>query len=351
MFLQRPCETPDELFDREEELNLATRSLKMGAWIAILGPRMSGKTSVAKVSANMLKAEGYIPIYVDLIGVGGWREAAERILSAIPRRLLDGLRELRGYLEAAGVKLGAEITLTPRAKATSILEKLFQELSAREKLIVVLDEAQEVRGGAGHMLSLLHRLRMSSRGIGFIFTGSAIGMMRSLLNPPTSSPLYGRSPVRVELKPWSTRVAERYLSKGLEECGAPHSASEVEEVVKRLGTLPGWLSFYGLRRCLGKSHSEALKASLTEAIGVARAELRGVLAGRGPWAAKALRMLSMGARWSELLRETGASRRALSRLLQTLKTLYLISEEDGLYVIPDPNYRRAARRLRPTYLT
>lgn len=46
-----------------------------------------------------------------------------------------------------------------------------------------------------------------------------------------------------------------------------------------------------------------------------------------------------GARWSQLLNETGASKEALRTLLQTLKNLYLINEEDNTYQIADPLYR------------
>jgi len=46
------------LFDRDEELELALKCVRSGVWIAILGLRMSGKTSLAKVVANELRREG-----------------------------------------------------------------------------------------------------------------------------------------------------------------------------------------------------------------------------------------------------------------------------------------------------
>jgi len=96
-FLQYPCESREELFDRDEELKLGIKCVKNNVWIAILGLRMSGKTSLAKVIANELKREGYTPIYVNLIGVRGIRDSAERIFSSIPQGLLEKLEGLKGF--------------------------------------------------------------------------------------------------------------------------------------------------------------------------------------------------------------------------------------------------------------
>ena len=89
------CESREELFDRDEELEITLKCIRNGVWVAILGPRMSGKTSLAKVSANILREEGYESIYVNLIGVKGVRECAERILGSIPRSFIERIGELK----------------------------------------------------------------------------------------------------------------------------------------------------------------------------------------------------------------------------------------------------------------
>ncbi len=341
VFRQHPCESREELFDRDEELEIGLRCIRSGAWMAILGPRMSGKTSLAKVLANEARKEGYTPIYVNLTGVKGVRDAAERILSSIPRSLFDKLGELRGFLEALGVRMGVEMRLKSTASSTRILERLFLGLSRGRKLVVVLDEVQEIKGGVHHFLALLYRLVTSTRNIVFIFTGSAIGLMKTLLSPAPRSPLYGRTPIKVELKPWSRETAISYLTEGLHNCNAGFREAELEEAVTRLGTLPGWLSFYGLRRCIGQGHEESLKEAEEEAIRIALEEINNILRNRETWARRALRMMCYGARWSELLSETGASKEALSKFLRTLRNLYLVVEEDKVYRIADPIYRAA----------
>jgi len=86
---------------------------------------MSGKTSLAKVVANELRKEGYDSIYVNLIGAGGIRACAERILSSIPRSLIEPIESLKGYLEAFNIKLGGEIKFGSQISSARILEKVF----------------------------------------------------------------------------------------------------------------------------------------------------------------------------------------------------------------------------------
>lgn len=338
-FLQYPCESRDELFDREEELELGLKCVRSGVWVAILGLRMSGKTSLAKVIANEARRDGFTPIYVNLVGVRGVRDSAERILASVPKGLLEKLEEFRGFLEALGGRIGVEFKLKPSISSTRVLEKLFFELSKRGKLVVILDEVQEIKGGVYHFLALLCRLRTSTRNLVFIFTGSAIGLMRTLLNPTPRSPLYGRTPIKIELRHWDEETARAYLEAGLTKCGVRYTGGELNEVILTLGTLPGWLSFYGLRRCMGLSHRRSLEEARLEAEKIVLEEVQSILRNRERWARKVLRMVCYGARWSELLREAGASKEALRSLLQTLKNLYLVEEEGGLYRVTDPLYR------------
>lgn len=345
LFIQRPCESKEELFDREEELELALKCIRSGAWIAILGLRMSGKTSLAKVVANELRREGFESLYVNLVGVGGVRACAERILSSIPKPFLERLESLKAFLEFFNIRIGGEVRLSRTISSTRVLEQLFLELSKRKKLIVILDEVQEIKGGIKQFLGLLYRLRTTTKNLAFIFTGSAIGLMKTLLNPTPTNPLYGRSPIKIELRAWNEETALKYLEKGLSKCKVSYTDRELREVISTLGTLPGWLSFYGLRKCVGLSHKESLREAEEEAIKIAKNEINNILKARENWARRALRMIVYGARWGEVLRETSVSTKTLRDFLQTLRNLYLIAEEEGVYRVSDPIYRKAILRL------
>lgn len=56
-------------------------------------------------------------------------------------------------------------------------------------------------------------------------------------------------------------------------------------------------------------------------------------------------MIVYGARGSEILKGTSVSTRTLRDFLQILKNLYLIVEEEGVYLISDSIYRKVILKL------
>jgi AAA+ ATPase superfamily predicted ATPase len=66
LFSLKPKESRKELFDRNEEYEELTRLVNSGLWVAVLGKRMTGKTSLIKAFANENNG-----IYVNLMGAKG----------------------------------------------------------------------------------------------------------------------------------------------------------------------------------------------------------------------------------------------------------------------------------------
>ncbi|WP_206205998.1 ATP-binding protein [Thermococcus sp. JdF3] len=59
-FDQRPRKDASNLFGREEEIEKLSRALESRSWVAVLGPRMVGKTSLTWAGANVFAAKnGY----------------------------------------------------------------------------------------------------------------------------------------------------------------------------------------------------------------------------------------------------------------------------------------------------
>jgi len=328
-FTKRPRETLDEIFDREREIGQIRELLERREWIALLGSRMSGKTSLAKAVSRSLNAR---IVYADLTRVKGLRDVYSRIYTSLPQDVTSRLRETLEFLQAGPVSVEFR-------KPTSSLENLLRSLCDR-RTVLILDEVQDVKTGVNHLIPIFHRLMNSCPNVSLIFTGSSIGLMRTLLEQEGDQPLAGRNPVRIALNPWDRRTAEEYLGRGLSECGISYTNEEVEEVLDNLGTLVGWLNFYGVNRCV-KSHQEALRESLEEAIGVSLSELRNVA--DTEWKRKALRDLAVGTTWNELLRVSRVSTETLSKFLNKLDRLYLLTKEGNTYLLQDPVYRRAVR--------
>jgi len=44
------------------------------------------------------------------------------------------------------------------------------------------------------------------------------GLMKTLLEPTSASPLYGRSPAKLYLQPFTRETAKEFLKKGFQEC-------------------------------------------------------------------------------------------------------------------------------------
>ncbi|MGB8779947.1 MAG: ATP-binding protein, partial [Candidatus Bathyarchaeia archaeon] len=71
LFNLNPKEFPKELFGREKELDDLVHLVKARRWIAILGQRMVGKTSLIKAANVKLEKMGVKAIYVNLWGARG----------------------------------------------------------------------------------------------------------------------------------------------------------------------------------------------------------------------------------------------------------------------------------------
>lgn len=344
-FDQRPRRDPKTLFGREREISRIVRAFEANSWVALLGPRMAGKTSLAIASSHLFSKEnGYNVVFVDLRNATTSRQATERILSRLPESVLQKIAKYLSNVTLGAGGLSGSIHLRQHASASRALEDALFEL---EKTILILDEIQNLVQGVVPFMRALATAFNENDGLLVVFTGSYAGVLRKLFETSPSDEPYGRPPLQVTVSPWPEFTAVDFLKTGLEECGVEYTDSELGMVLWKLGTLPGWLNLYGLRRCLGDSDEEALSAVFSMGIRDARRELENFLKGRTPKARMALRMLSYGATWGELLQKTGMSKETLSRLLDALMNeLFIVAKDEvGVYRISDPLYRYAAERL------
>jgi len=316
LFDLRPKTSRHELYGREEELE-ALHRLSRTEWIAILGRRMTGKTSLLKTF--LAEVNG---IYVNLSGV----------------------RSIRGLVEELMKKLkhvDLSLSLGPvRARWTRLAEDVFARLEGR---IIGLDEAQDLP--ANYALRLFKKVWDEHR-LTIIFTGSMMGLLHRLLEPGHDSPLYGRKPATIVLRPFTRGVAIGFLERGFDELSCPYREAELEEAVDSLGGYPGWLTYYGNLRCVrGMTHGEALENVYREARKILVAELERFLEARRNKAlyVRLLRLLPAG--WSELERALQVNRKVLRDALRSLERAMIVEKVGRTYTIPDPLMRRAVQEL------
>lgn len=323
LFDLKPKERRKELFDREEEYSELKRLVDSGLWVAVVGKRMTGKTSLLKTFSN--ESNG---IYVNLLGARGIEDLVRKLAAESGFKLDE---------------LGLDLRFV-QVKWSRVLEDVFSQVKDR---VIAFDEVQEV--SSYHFLKVLKSVWDKYSRIKIIFSGSYVGILRRLLEPSPTSPLYGRKPAKLILKPFSRETSKKFLISGFRENPKVKvKDEEIEEVVDKLNGYVGWLTYYGNFRCVrGLSHQDALKETVNEGAKIILEELNNFLKGRKrELYVKALRTVSTGARWSDVKRALGANSKVVKVVLETLSSAMIIEEKEGYYWIADPIMKEAVKKIR-----
>ncbi|MEM0365311.1 MAG: ATP-binding protein [Candidatus Nitrosocaldus sp.] len=242
--------------------------------------------------------------------------------------------------------------------------------------VIAFDEVQELSPISNHLLRLLANIFNTYPKIVFILTGSMFGLMKALLEPRSTSPLYGRSPARLYLQPFTREKAIEFLRHGFNEYKRSIRDREVNEAVDRLDGIPGWLTLYGNNVAVrGMPHGRALEETIAEGTKIVKDELEHFLQGRDRMVyITALKAMAISARWGEIknaieirrgysvndatiyniivsarwgeIKNAIEIRRGYSvndatiyNIIESLKAAMLIGEDEGIYTVKDPMLR------------
>ena len=213
--------------------------------------------------------------------------------------------------------------------------------------VIELDEIQELAAISGRLLRLLANIFNTHPNMVFIFTGSMFGLMKTLLEPASSSPLYGRSPAKLYLQPFEKEFATQFLKKGFEGCRLTIKDETTSDAVERLDGVPGWLTLYGNNITIRKlPHQKALEETLSEGTKIVKDELEHFLEGRDKQAyLAALKATATSARWAEIkgaveiAKVSTVNDATIYRIIESLKAAMLIQEKENVYKINDPMLR------------
>jgi AAA+ ATPase superfamily predicted ATPase len=181
----------------------------------------------------------------------------------------------------------------------------------------------------------------------FILTGSMFGLMKTLLEPRSTSPMYGRSPVKLYLQPFPKEKSSEFLKKGFQESHEATTEKQVEEAVEKLDGILGWLTLYGNDVAIRKlPHKRAMEETVSEGMKITKDELEHFLQGRDRTTyLAALKVAATSARWREIKagietrRNSVANDATVQNALENLKAAMLINEEEGVYTVKDPMLR------------
>lgn len=239
LFDLAPKETTGSLFGRDLEAAELTRLVSARRWVVVLGPRMVGKTSLVKAVRHRLRRPG---AYVNLWGVRSVQGLVEGLISGLNEsaslraRLVRAARRVEGF-SAGPSGLAVTAPKAPLKTAWDLLDLLGTE---RRDCLVVLDEVQELSSNAGALLKLLGNVFNTRPNITFVFTGSRVGLSRTLLEPTTASPLYGRAPIALSLGAFDRATSAQFLARGAQEMQLTLSEEDIGAALD--GPLDGTLS-------------------------------------------------------------------------------------------------------------
>jgi hypothetical protein len=173
------------------------------------------------------------------------------------------------------------------------------------------------------------------------------GLMKTLLEPRSTSPMYGRSPAKLFLQPFTKEKSTEFLKKGFQECHETIPEEQIEEAVEKLDGIPGWLTLYGNNVAIRKlSHKKAMEETVSEGIKITRDELEHFLQGRDRTTyLAALKIATTSARWKEIKAAIETRRNSVpndatvQNALENLKAAMLLDEKEGIYTVKDPMLR------------
>ncbi len=184
-----------------------------------------------------------------------------------------------------------------------------------------------------------------------IVSSSQVGLLYDVLgieNPENS--LYGRLVSEVRVRKLSRDESADFLERGFTEAGVTVSKHVIEEVVKELDGLTGWLTFFGWSYVNGVRDLEGVvdAASRQEAEEVRRFLTRTRSEKRFKTMLKLVSQRPM--RWSELKKALEFDEgieiddHNFNALLQRLTKAGLIEKRDEHYTVPDPVLAIAVRK-------
>jgi len=353
LFDLMPKARREDLFDFDEELGRLTRLLgdSRTRLIVVKGLRRTGKTSLILTALNSTGSPyAFIDVREVVRSRRGLYRALERAINDLLRLRSPVVAELRRALEAVrGVRVaGLEVSLSwgrDRPTVSELLRELDEAASrVGVRLPLVIDEAQRLVGPIGHEVwnALAHAYDFLE-GLVIVLSGSEVGVLEGVLGDP-GSPLYGRAYAEVNTRRLSDQESLEFLRRGFREVRVSVPEAELEEAVRELDGVVGWLTYYGYERSIG---GKDLEEVVREAVALARRELEDFMATRASRRYRAvLRLLASGVRgWGELKRELErregreVSDRALHEVLGALRRHSIVDER---LEFMDPIVRRAA---------
>lgn len=338
LFDLKPKEEMRDFFNYREELNsfadcLADKNTRM---VIIRGLRRTGKSSLLRVGLKTAR------VRFALIDV---RELTSLSRRSFESKLFEELKSIRGLpaslLERIeSVEAGVRISFKNEESAWKILKRL--------NPVIAVDEAQMLKGtGVESFFAALY----DNTNCKFVLTGSEVGVLDAFIgkdNP--KAPLFGRVYTEIRTHPLAPEKSKEFLALGFREGRRSIPEDVMDNALKELGGIAGWLAMFGNLALLSDPDA-ALKKTIANGARLAYSELGTFLDMRPAAKKRYLALLRVLAekdmKWGELKRALQIELREVisdpqfSNYLNSLRDYGFVSHAADFYSIPDPLLRRA----------
>ncbi len=365
LFDPRPKHNLRDFFDRERELSDFIRYVDSCPLTVVLGLRRYGKTSLILTGLELSKKRY---VYIDckalpsngVIGVDEFIILFIQSLDAFCRKYQPLRSRIYGFLEKIrGVSIGpfGVSVNTRRFSYSSLVDILYYLDDLGERIVLVIDEAQELRRVARYRFdSLFAFIYDDLENVHVVLSGSQIGLLYRLLRvDDPDAPLYGRVYMDVRLDRLSPKLSRRYLVEGYREYGVSPPEQFIDYVIECVDGVIGWLAYIGYYTVeKGEYTREAVDRVVENAYRIVWSELENFL--KIHWMARdrylaILKTIAMHRElsWSTLYRQLWIkigylAKPTYNRLLKQLLDNGFIEKRDDKYTIADPILERALKQ-------
>jgi len=272
-FIMRLPRTKDEIYDREDEINLLTDLVKRNQNVLIYGIRRSGKTTLLYalkyyVEENEELREKYIPIIIAMESFTG------SLFSEFVKVYIDPLKEVyplklrvkdfaRSILERISSRLRylkikglLEIELRDNVRVAEAIHEVLdlpdvlgEELG--KTIIACIDEFQVI-GKLSQVLGipeeevykLLRGYWQHHRNVVYVITGSRVSIAAEMSR--ATHPFYGMF-YPIEVKPFTEKQTISFVKKVLNEKGYIVLKEALREVYRATNGIPAWVNLVGMK--------------------------------------------------------------------------------------------------------
>jgi hypothetical protein len=222
---------PEEIIDRQQELELMLGLADSGQTARLSGPRRFGKTTLLRRLLADADKRGMDTVYVDLDRVVSLEGASERIEAAYRRQLQGPVRRtaanviqtLRPRVAAGGAGVRGEIAPRIEHDARRVLERMLDlpiDIYKKHgrRTLVVFDEFQDILRIGSEVEGLIRsHIQHQAVEAAYVFAGSHPGLMLALFSD-RERPLFGQARP-IQLTPLDDSSLGDYIGTRFEQTG------------------------------------------------------------------------------------------------------------------------------------